>query len=313
MPRAACGGALMAASRLVPAAHTSKDKHDVKTARGEKDDEDDAYGDESGEENGTQSAASQQLPPEGQTGEGQEEAPVENQGLLRNQLGWMKEKFDRLRGKAKEARIYQHSQKLRARVQCVSALALLRLDMSFGAPLFNPLRRSPRSPRKRSGSPGRRRSSLGTSTRAASSRTRGKTTRTPARAPQSRARCSRPCSRTRRWTCSSLSTSGSWRRCEIGPKSAITMSEFDFSNVAPCSLGQSLIDSPQRARLLAPPQILAGLPEKGSRSAVADAMDLEMSLLEEVLFAFEECQALRRCGFLIQAFSVNCWWWCAHC
>lgn len=54
--------------------------------------------------------------------------------------------------------------------------------------------------------------------------------------------------------------------------------------------------------------ILAGLPEKGSRSAVADAMDTEMALLEEVLFAFEECQALARCGFLIRAFSVNCWW-----
>lgn len=98
------------------------------------------------------------------------------------------------------------------------------------------------------------------------------------------------------------------KNADKGPnvKAALKAGLFGKSDETP---GSDLFLSVDQDKLEA---ILAALPEKGSRSLVADAMDHEMATLEEVLFAFEECMALRRCGFLIQAFSVNCWWWCAR-
>lgn len=92
--------------------------------------------------------------------------------------------------------------------------------------------------------------------------------------------------------------------------SAREFSMCAFAPAAGCERLPHVIPDLSIYHLPAPPaQVLAALPEKGSRARVADAMDSEMAMLEECLFAFEECQALRRCGFLIQAFRVDCWWW----
>ena len=54
--------------------------------------------------------------------------------------------------------------------------------------------------------------------------------------------------------------------------------------------------------------LLLTLPEKRSNLVVARELDGMLGQFEEMLYAYEECIAVRRCGFLIGAYTVSCWW-----